>query len=247
MQKRHRIASLWKNRQGAALIEFIIVLPLFLLLVFACAEFSRYLIINIKVQKAAYAFASMVTQYQPATKSLNAGEINLTELTTTLGGNQLVNMMAPFGSDPNEGVIVTSVRRESGKILIKWQVFTAGSFGGVQSIVNQKTPSQILDYAGFIQDQPATFDATKNPGLSPANLSTMLDRENMIVVEVFYNYKPLYTTLFGALGANFPAFNFTGITPKVIARQAVLAPRNGSLICLPGAAAGSAFLYPDCS
>jgi hypothetical protein len=242
-----KIVALWNDRRGVALIEFVIVFPLFLFLVFVGAEFSRYLLIHIKVQKSAYAMASIITQYPPATSARSPGEINLTELTTTLGGNQLAHLLSPYGDNlGNEGMIVTSVRKEAGRTVVKWQVFTAGAIGGVKSIVNQKDSGAISNYAGFVQNQPTTFDALKYPALSAANLATMLDGENMIVVEVFYKYTPLFTQMFGAVGGSFSAFDFAGIAPKTIARQAILTPRNGGdMSCLPGA--GSAFLYPGCS
>ncbi len=241
--------GLVRDQRGVALIEFVLVFPLLLLLLFGCVELSRYLMVHLKVQSASYAMANIVTQYQAATPKLASGEINYAQLTGALGGDQLKHMLAPFGNDlSREGVIVTSIRKQSPSVpgtVIKWQIFTAGSITGVESIVNQKTPVSISNVAGFVQDRPTTFDGTIYPGFSSANLASMFVGENMIVVEVFYRYDPLYTSVFNAIGITHPAFAFPGLTPQTVTRHVVMRPRSGDLICLPGA--GSAFLYPECS
>jgi hypothetical protein len=215
-----------------------------MMLIFGCVELSRYVLITLKVQNAAFAMANIITQYPPATKSLSAGEINYNELTATLGGNQLKKMLAPFGNDVSrEGMIVTSIRKEdavnSTTPIIKWQVFTAGSITGAESIVTRRA---VPPPAAFNPNQVTNFDVSKNP--ATANLATMRDGENAIVVEIFYNYTPLYTQVFSAINLSFPAFNFPGLTSQTITRQTFMVPRKGDLICLPGA--GAAFLYTEC-
>lgn len=241
------------DQRGVALIEFVMVFPLLMMLLFGCLEFSRYLMIHLKVQNATYALANIVTQYPASSPTLEAGKISYTELMNTLGGNQLAKMLSPFGSDPTrQGMIITSIRRENAKHstrpVIKWQIFTGGSISAVESAVNQKTPATISNVAGFVRDLPTSFDATKNPGASTASLAGMFERENMIVVEVFYRYDPLYTQIFSAIGLSFSAFNFPGLSPQIITRQTFMRPRSGDLICLPGAP-GDVFIYPsaECS
>lgn len=247
-----RTSSLACGERGAALIEFAIVAPLLLFLMFAGLEFSRYLLVNIKVQTAAYAMANIITQYPPATSAHASKEITFNELTVTLGGAQLTRMLAPFGSDAKEGMIVTSVTKNSAKnpappyTVVQWQVFSAGSIGGVQSMVNQKSAGAIRNYSSFVPHQPTLFDATKYPGFSNSNLAGMLEGENMIVVEVFYHYKPLYQALFGSLGSNFSSLNFSGLSEQIVTRQVVMVPRIGALPCLPGAPGNVFVNATDC-
>ena len=231
---------LMRDHRGAALVEFVFVLPIFLLLVFAGTEFGRYLLIQLKVQSASYAMANIVSQYNPSVSQNGDGaSINLDRygnaLTATLDGNALNQMLAPFGASEKQGMIITSVRNEGGVKRLKWQVFLSGTIGGVASVVNGKSPGAIVNYNGFVPDQPASFDAD-----TQTNLATMLDQENLIVVEVFYRYTPLTKLNVGSVDTN------ALLGPRTINRVTFLRPRNGDLICLP-ALATTKFIYPaDC-
>lgn len=249
MQRRR--TGFMRDERGVALIEFVIVLPLLLILIFMALEFTRYLLINIKVQSAAYAMANSVTQYPPASNPPSTGEINLNALLVTLGTGQLTRVLFPFGDASKEGMIISSIRKESAanpalpNTVIKWQLFNAGAIGGITSMVNGKSAGDIGTGAAFVKDQPTAFDTLRNPAASPANLASLLEGENFIVVEIFYDYQPLYTSIFPAISAANAAFDFPGLAPQTIARQVFMRPRNGALICLPGA--GATFLYPECS
>jgi Flp pilus assembly protein TadG len=228
-----------KNNHGAALIEFALILPVLLVLVFGGTELGRYALVQLKVQSASYALANAVTQYSPASKptvaQLGANEISYNALvnmfgSTALGSsNALTKMLEPFGDVANQRVIVTSIRKEAGVKRIKWEVTFSGNLGDVKSIVTGKGP---VDINAFIQNQPTNFDAATN-----ASLANMPDNENVIVVEVFYRYTPLVGVAIGDID----------FANRTISKVTMMRPRNGDLICLPSTV-NTRFIYPaDCS
>lgn len=213
------------DRRGVALIEMAIVTPFMLLLFLGGFEVVRYIILLQKVEKATYALANITAQYPPATYEFKDGEIDEDELRLNVFP-QLQRIMAPY-TDTNDYVaIVTSIRRESDEILVKWQMGGGGTRFGSSSVVNGAGPSDPPD-AG-VRDTAASFNAEL-----AATISTMINREHMIVAEVFYSYRPILTETLATLGFI--------VQPVDVHRWLFLRPRYGDLICLP-----PSFIYEEC-
>ena len=225
------ILSLRTNNRGAALVEFVFVLPIFMLLVFAGTEFTRYLLIQMKVQSAAYTVASIVSQYNPATTpTVTSGSISLDALLASLDSNALKKLLSPYGDDSaDRGMIITSIRKEgtnaSPTLVAKWQVFLSGGLSR-NSVVTGSNPS------AFSRDMPVT-----GPANLLANLGTMASGENMIIVEVNYNYKPLTNFILGDIDTS------NILKSGILTRITMLGPRNGDLICLPSKTFPAKFIY----
>jgi|GEM_PF-1474063 len=205
-----------RHQQGVALIEMVFVMPMLLLLVLGGAELTRYVLISQKIDKAAYALADVISQSAPS----GAGSLTESSVVSTL--NMYDSLMRPFDNQARQAAIVTSVQRCSGNNRVLWQAAGGGvmSNGQTLSIVNGLPPSAI---GPAVRNTNATF-----PGSVSSQLVGMLDEENMIVMEVFYSYRPfLADALFGL-------FEFS-VEPTMLIRRAYLHPRNGTLNCLlPG-------------
>lgn len=122
---------LFGETEGIALIEFAMVVPVLLVLVFASVELARWILIVQKVDKATYVLTDLVGQYKPAsiTGDINApghehdteiGLINLEKEVLT----QVDDMLAPFvkTSANNYGIMLTSVQHSGTTDRIRWQV-----------------------------------------------------------------------------------------------------------------------------
>ncbi len=249
-----RMRRIFQNTQGLALIEFAFVLPIFIILVLFTAEFSRFFLMHLRVQKTAYTMANIITQYTPASATpANAGQLNSDIISTTLGMTQLKKMIGGDADNENVSMVVTSVRNEvttySKKGLVaKWQTCVSGSGGcPVKSVV---TKSNVLVPASFVKNTKTNFASPYN-----GMVTNMRDGENMVSVEVSYRYKPYYTALFVGLGTVFPDFNFPGISQQIFTSVAFFSPRdlgptNGGMACLPPSDTSTGkntyFSYQDC-
>lgn len=216
----------WACRDGVALIELVFVMPFMILLFVGGFELVRYIILLEKVEKAAYALANITAQFPPASTTMEDGEIDEDELRFNVFP-QLQRIMAPYSDRTRFTAIITSLRREDDQLLIKWQMGGGGSMTGAASVVNNQPPSD--PPSAGVRDSLANL-----PTELAAATTTMMDRENMIVAEVFYRYQPI-------LSETLAFFNVT-IEPVDVHRWLFLRPRNGDLICLP-----TTFTYPECS
>lgn len=218
---RHFLGRLRLSESGAALIEFALISPFLILLLFGSIELTRYVLIVQKFDKAVYAMGDVLAQSAPATAAGAPGELN----TTVLNGifSYYDNMLSPFDDPARQMAIATSVQRASSgpNRIIRWQAAGGGTFsgGGVSAVANGLAPSAITP---AVRNTNATF-----PGSTDAAFWTagMLPDENMIIVETFYQYEPF-------LGDMLEEFGFT-IKPALLTRRAYLYPRNGSLVHLP--------------
>ncbi|MFZ4125613.1 MAG: TadE/TadG family type IV pilus assembly protein [Rickettsiales bacterium] len=213
----------YHHQQGVALIEFVFVLPLVLLLVLGGAELTRYVLITQKIDKAGYAIADAVAQSPPD----GAGALSEATLTATLGTYD--SLLRPFEDQARQSVIVTSLQRCGVNNRILWQYAGGGTLsnGETTSIVNGLTPASIN---ASVQNSSATFPASIS-----SELVTMMNDENMIVVEVFFSYEPFLSDVLTGI------FDFA-IEPATQVRRVFLHPRNGVLNCLP-----PSFGCTDCS
>ncbi len=189
-----------KQTQAVAIIEFALILPLLIIVLWGVVEASRFVIINQKLVKATSTMADLVTQgdtlcvsgnqmstvfYQAAQqvmKPFEAGNSNFSAIFTSAASTTLMGLPPPCTGSTGESCIT-------------WQE-TQG--------------------AGAVSP-------TGNPG-DTATLpqgSTISTGQNVLVVETFYNYSPMLPTT--AVFA--PMFR-----ARTIYSVAVFKPRAGDLI-----------------
>lgn len=219
-----RIKQFLIAERGVALIELAFVLPFIFLLLWGSIEITRYITIAQRVDKSAYTIADIVSQYLPATPARAAGEISQAALQDDVFP-QLRRLLSPHDAEGDRIAILTSVRNEGGRLLVKWQLAGGGSLGGtaVRSLVNGAGPA--LDPG--VRNSPANFSGDAAALLTGP--SGMAEGENMIVAEVFFHYRPLLRRLLLS--------NRTGeqldIGEAILVRRLFIRPRRGDLDQLP--------------
>ena len=222
----HLLKKLIRHERGVALIEFVLVFPFLFLLVFGSIELTRYIIINQKVDKAAYVLTDMVGQLLPATTTNADPEIKETAIQDIL--NQYNRLMGTYGSDANEAVIFTSVVHHNGQNLERWQRTGGGTLSsGVTSIVTGGAPTNFNRAIGDACP-PVPFNAD-----TLSRMTGVTENENIIVGEVFYQYKPIVSSLLGVTSESTSHVGHFSIAPRLLSRRIFLHPRNGDLIDLP--------------
>lgn len=227
---RRIVQRILADKRGLAFIEFALVAPFVLLLVFGGIELARFMLIVQKVDKAAYAMADLTEQYMPATHQRNSGEISVSEMNDVVF-RQFQALMAPYDANVNGSVIVSSIRRERDTVLIKWQIASPGySDGQTTSAISGLTPASVNGLGGALRNRPASFT-----GDTAVEMSNMLGYENMIVAEVFFRYRPILSRVLTNLKIPFTLGDST------LVRRLYARPRNGNLICLP-----PTFIYDEC-
>lgn len=215
------LQPLRRSQSGAVLIEFVMVAPFLILLLFGSVELTRYVLIIQKFDKSVYAMGDVLSQSAPATSAGASGELNASTLNGILALYD--NMMSPFDDPSRQSAIATSLQRDtsSANRIIRWQVAGGGSFSGagVVAVANGLAPASIgPSVAGDIASFPG------NPDVA-ALTSGMLPDENMIIMETFYLYRPFLANLLEGFGFN--------IQSALLTRRAYLYPRNGALAYLP--------------
>ncbi len=234
MLKRFKVAA-----EGVALIEFAMVFPVFFLLLFGGIEINRLILTQQKHEKAGYAIADIITQYQSATTTGAAGEINVAELTQNVLP-QFSRIMSPYDDDTRQAIIVTSIRKTAaGAKNIQWQVAGGGFLSGcdtsappvcVRSVVNDREPSAV---STAVRGMATAF---------PAEVETLINATgggedlNIIITEVFYAYEPILQQVLQSVGAaggdGMMGFDFY-VKPRIFVKRTYFLPRSGALYGLP--------------
>jgi hypothetical protein len=178
------------DRKAIAAMEFALTVPLLLLLGFGGFETSRYVLIQQKTDKVAYIVADIVAQNTSSTLTL--AQIN----GIFAAAAQVMN---PFAFNVNGYVIVNSILQTGpnppNNPQLAWQYTGGGTM----------TSSSQIGTAGGNATLPAGM--------------VLNDKDNVIVVEVFYQYTPLFAAGY--------------ISPKIFYRTAIFKPRLGSLTTKP--------------
>lgn len=228
---RQFLSRLIRSQQGLALMEFVLVSPFILLVLFGGVELTRFMLVVQKLDKAAYALADLTAQYNPSTAERRAGEISAAEMNATVFP-QMQALLDPYDASTNGSAIISSIRRERTTTLIKWQIATPGGYtdGETISSVSGLSPSAVNGAGAGLRDRPATFS-----GEAATDIAGMLGYENMIVSEVFFRYRPILSEVLTRL-----YFPFT-LGETTLVRRIYTRPRNGNLICLP-----PTFTYDEC-
>lgn len=206
------------------MIEFAFVLPIMLVLFFGAVEVTRFILILQKVDKVAYTMADIVTRSTPdPTPGVTPPSGAISPLTTTELADILGNyddLMVPYAVEGRGLIIVTSIQRPTGSAvpLVKWQMTDGGvlSGPGIISEINQLPPSGINP---SVRNTPVNFSTDIQNSM---NVSAGLrNNENIVAVEVFYRFDPLFFN------------NSVGIGSMIVKRNAFFNPRYGTLTRLP--------------
>lgn len=212
-----RLFRLFHCRHAAAMIEFTLFLPLLLTILYGTIELGRYVLIVQKVDKAAYTIADMVTRIPPDTSKGLGNSTGLNKMEMDEIFDTFEDLMDPYGND-NGLVMVASIYKDPAQItpVIQWQVAGGGkAFKTLTSEITGKTSTQMNP---TIRGTPISL----SPRMQTiwAQAGPMVDDENMIIVEVYYEYEPLL----------FPDFLNVSNT---IGFNAFFMPRAGKLLDLP--------------
>ncbi len=225
MHWRFSIKSLISNQRGLALVEFAFVAPLLLALIFGVVELTRYIIILQKVERTTYALSNIVVQYLPAQYPAVSPSNEISEANINNDAfAQISKMMSPYNNSADISTIITSVVKTDSAPpndkIIEWQIAGGGTLSNSDtfSIVNGVAPGAV---SPAVRNTNAIFNADIQ-----TTLVDMQKGENFIVVEVFYNYRPIVSDILSRFGA--PSLAQTTIVSRNFAM-----PRQGNLLDLP--------------
>ena len=219
-----------KSNTGASAIEFALVAPLMILLLFGGIELSRYIVITMDLDKTAYSMANMVAQYATAssdndTNNYHNSQIGVQSVSDVFA--QQVRMMGRYGDDTKEAAIVTSITVSGAQSqnygqMVNWQI-SSHNYGGGKLQTDVKS---FLNGAGPVIAPGNGYNPLNvTDGVVNSQLSNALTCENIIIAEAFYRYQPIIGQL-----ANIAGF---GLAERTITRRYFIHPRNGNLLDLP--------------
>ncbi len=221
----YRMLKRFRDDQSAvAMIEFVIVLPFMLFIIFGGIELSNLMLFHQRLDKAAQVAADTVSRYKPATSAAASDEISETKLQNEVYP-AVARALGDIADGNNYAVIVTSAGsvNNAGSLKTLWQSAKDGNDrikndDVVKSIVNELRPRDVIskdkneiiaapiklpqEQLNLIYSVPATPGSTPPP---------------VLVAEVFALYQPiLKDTLQGIANA-------TGldsvITEKVLVKR----------------------------
>lgn len=107
---RQRLPGLRRDERGMFIIELAVAMPVLLLLLLTGIEFTRFVLVNQKVERTSASLADLVAQSAVVTE---AGLDNLFEAAKFV--------MDPFDLEAGGRLIVTSVAAAGGPARIRWQ------------------------------------------------------------------------------------------------------------------------------
>lgn len=236
---KNSIKSFFSNKQGLALIEFALFLPLLLLMFFGVVEFTRYVIITQKSERSAYALSNIMSQFTP----IKAKEVETEASTTTLDEQvfaQFSRTMDVYNVDSDRIAIISSITKTSNgnnnaSVKINWQRAGGGSLASSEavSMLNGVNAADINSASanGSTAGTSPTFPGYTGQLMHNA-LSDMDVGENMIVTEIFYRYQPFMGSVLGSFGS--------AAMPAAIMKAVVFSrPRNGDISTLERPKAGT--------
>ncbi|MEQ1790641.1 MAG: TadE family protein [Rickettsiales bacterium] len=233
MMMKKAIKSLFSDKQGLALVEFALIVPLLLILFFGTVELARYIIIMQKVERSAYVLSNMTVQYLPISSWVdNPLELDVDSINDEILP-QFKKSMSPYNADADLVAVITSMSRTSNddansSLRINWQRVGGGSLGtGINSIINNLEPTNIPSTSanGAAAGTNPSFPQSLDSKLMDGTLSPMAKDENMIVVEVFYKYRPIISGFLGGIGS-------ISLGDSILKSQVYSRPRQGALITL---------------
>lgn len=228
---------LGRCESGATLIEFLITFPILMILLLGILEFTALQVARIKVDKSSYTIASILTQLNRAEQS-PAGEpsyftVDAAQVDAVL---ERLDRMVPSATRVGTKVVVSGFtyadrmftsasgapQPVNGPLLLwaKGRVFGANP-------ENSASTATVLganvSWPSSVQMQRITFaDVQTQQAL--ATYGTFRCGENVVMVEVFYDYEPIFGLL--------PDLQF--ITRRTLVSRSFLRPRTGDIEAIAG-------------
>lgn len=204
--------------RGVSALEFVLFLPLLLLLLMASVEVSRYLIIMQKVDKTANTIAYIITQTLPNDPDSPPQDWRMTRSEVLNTANLFEELMQPYWDDSAGVVSVVSFTQDNVRTtnpIIDWSVTGGGTYRGA-NMVSDITGRSIYAPANTIEGTPVQISRNLETSI---NIWTngFYEGENVIVVEVFYEFRSIF------------ASNIFDFGTHLIKGNAYAAPRNGNL------------------
>jgi hypothetical protein len=229
---KNSIKSLFSNKQGLALVEFALFLPLILIMIFGVVEFTRYVVITQKAERSAYVLSNIMSQFTPIKFKESDTEASPTTIDNQVFP-QFERVMDVFNTASDRVSIISSITRtgaanNNSSIRINWQRAGGGSLSSSEavSLLNGVKAAAINSAsangstAGTSPNFPSSTGTLMGGALKDMNVG-----ENMIITETFYNYQPLLSNLLGGLGS-------TSVSPRVMKSVVFTRPRNGDISTL---------------
>lgn len=165
---RRLLLTILPLQEGVAMLEFLLCVPLLLIIFFGTVEVSRYFLAIQKAEKTIDMVTDTIARSDPNTPSEKLTTGNLTSLM-----NAVSSMMHPYDFSSNGLVIITDVSKTTGQSpVINWQFCGGGSLDATSAI------------------GPASGTTTKQPATLPSGF-TMTDGEEVLIGEIFYNFSPI--------------------------------------------------------
>lgn len=205
-----KFKRLIRSNSGLSTLEFAIAIPILMILLIGSVEISRYIIIVQKIDKAAYTIADLVTQTAPY-DAANSDTLTRTNVQMYLG---FLSELMGSHWDASRG-IASVISFSQGSTLsdpptINWSETGGGAFSGgaISDITGASiTSTSDGDSISLSTDLQNAVNAAGG----------FIDGENVIAVEVFYNYEPIFSSGYVSLAAS------------TLKRSAFFAPRYGVL------------------
>lgn len=225
------------DTRGSILIEFAITLPVLLFLFFVGFEFISFQLARIKVDKAAFLIANAVSQLQTTENKTPSGEpfltINDVDLRALL---EQSDSLLPNSSRTRAKVLVSSftmIERLNDTVNSPARIVDAPLLlwarGWKSGAINLEALSTIpilgdaTEFSKNIQLSPITF-RDDNTRLALSRYGNFACGENVVLVEVFYEYQPQFT-LFS---------NTNLLSRQLLNSRAFMRPRLGDIEALSG-------------
>jgi hypothetical protein len=114
------IRRFWRNDRGNFLVELAFAMPVMMALVLTGVEFTRYLLINQKLERTSATIADLVSQSHGMSEGEMASLFSATDM-----------IMEPFNLSADGAVVVSSIgTNSSAPARINWQRAYGGGSGG---------------------------------------------------------------------------------------------------------------------
>ena len=185
----NRLRNLRQDTRGVAAIEFALLLPMLITLLIGCLEVTFKIWSTQKAEKLAVTLSDVIAQSTAVTNS---------DLQSLIGA--VDKIMDPFAFGANDGKIIISsvyVPQDETEADVNWQCSFPTS-GGLSA-------SSKLGAKGATATLPSGF--------------TLVEKDNVIVTEIFYRYTPIAPGLL--------------FDEAIVYRRAWFKPRLGLLITDP--------------
>lgn len=184
---RRQVQRFARDRGGVALLEFALILPVVLLLVFGGVEITRLVLFHQKLDNATSGVANVITQLD--TETVPCADLQWARETL------MVEAMRPFNFNNGGSVVVSAVEasyvnannpdrdneRLRQRVIWQWSPDSAASLIGSQG--------GLANGSGW----PEAFRRAPNNG-------GMANGERVIAVESFYSYRPILPFLESLFG-----------------------------------------------